>query len=127
MGDDDQRDVLQQLWCRRLRRRARPAVRAAGARVLRRGMCAASIAFVNEYGAQAARSYLPGNRRYPVPPLRLQPSQPKEPSMSNLAAYLSAPVERVNIGTEIAYRRFGRGPAIVLIHGWPLNGATWRG
>jgi haloalkane dehalogenase len=47
--------------------------------------------------------------------------------MSNLAAYLSAPLERVNIGTEITYRRFGRGPAIVLIHGWPLNGATWRG
>jgi haloalkane dehalogenase len=47
--------------------------------------------------------------------------------MSNLAAYLSAPVERVNIGTEITYRRFGRGPAVVLIHGWPLNGATYRG
>lgn len=47
--------------------------------------------------------------------------------MSNLAAYLSAPVERVHIGTEISYRRFGSGPAVVLVHGWPLNGATYRG
>jgi pimeloyl-ACP methyl ester carboxylesterase len=27
----------------------------------------------------------------------------------------------------LTYRRFGKGPAIVLIHGWPLNAATYRG
>jgi pimeloyl-ACP methyl ester carboxylesterase len=44
-----------------------------------------------------------------------------------LEAFLSAPIERVNVGTEITYRRFGQGPAVVLVHGWPLNGATYRG
>lgn len=29
-------------------------------------------------------------------------------------------------GTKIAYRRVGRGPAVVFIHGWPLSGITWR-
>ena len=27
---------------------------------------------------------------------------------------------------EIAYWKFGEGPNVVLIHGWPLHGATWR-
>lgn len=44
-----------------------------------------------------------------------------------LEAFRSAPLERVNVGTEITFRRFGQGPAVVLIHGWPLNGATYRG
>jgi len=44
-----------------------------------------------------------------------------------LAAFRSAPLERVQLGTELTYRRFGQGPAVVLVHGWPLNGATYRG
>src|SRR5512138_1258684 len=43
--------------------------------------------------------------------------------------YASAPVERVAIDDAvIAVRRFGRGngPAIVLVHGFPVHGATWR-
>lgn len=48
--------------------------------------------------------------------------------MSNaLEAFRSAPLERVHVGTEITYRRFGQGPAVLLVHGWPLNGATYRG
>jgi pimeloyl-ACP methyl ester carboxylesterase len=44
-----------------------------------------------------------------------------------LEAFMAAPVERVNVGTELTYRRFGQGPAVVPVHGWPLNGATYRG
>ena len=34
---------------------------------------------------------------------------------------------RVRVGdSDIAVRRFGEGPAIVFVHGWPLSGATWR-
>jgi haloalkane dehalogenase len=46
---------------------------------------------------------------------------------NELAAYRAAAVERIDLGTEITYRRFGQGPAVVLVHGWPLNGATYRG
>ncbi|MFT3926369.1 MAG: alpha/beta hydrolase [Myxococcales bacterium] len=45
----------------------------------------------------------------------------------DLEAFLAAPVRRVEIGTTLAYRKFGQGPAVVLVHGWPLNGATYRG
>ena len=47
--------------------------------------------------------------------------------ISDLAAFRAAPVERIQLGTELTYRRFGQGPAVILIHGWPLNGATYRG
>ncbi|MEE8603073.1 alpha/beta fold hydrolase [Euzebya tangerina] len=34
----------------------------------------------------------------------------------------------IDIGhTEVAYRRSGAGPDLLFIHGWPLNGDTWRG
>lgn len=29
-------------------------------------------------------------------------------------------------GARVAYRRFGAGPDVVLVHGWPLHGETWR-
>jgi haloalkane dehalogenase len=29
-------------------------------------------------------------------------------------------------GTRVAHRRLGRGDALVLLHGWPLSGLTWR-
>ena len=36
-------------------------------------------------------------------------------------------METVDVGTaQLAYRREGSGPALLLIHGWPLTGATWR-
>lgn len=46
---------------------------------------------------------------------------------SPLAAFRRAPLERIDVGTQLTYRRFGQGPAVVLVHGWPLNGATYRG
>ena len=43
------------------------------------------------------------------------------------AFYDSVPPVLVDTGTaRLAYRRFGAGPAIVFIHGWPLSGFTWR-
>lgn len=44
-----------------------------------------------------------------------------------LQSFNAVPTETVDIGTPIAFRRFGRGPAVVFVHGWPLNGATYRG
>jgi pimeloyl-ACP methyl ester carboxylesterase len=39
----------------------------------------------------------------------------------------SGPMHRIPIGDdEIAYWRFGRGPDLVLVHGWPLHAATFR-
>src|SRR5687768_925308 len=43
------------------------------------------------------------------------------------AAYRAAALSFVDVGTaEIAYRRFGDGPPLVMIHGWPLSGFTYR-
>lgn len=44
----------------------------------------------------------------------------------DLEAFLEADVERVDVGTPLCFRRFGEGPPVVLVHGWPLNGATYR-
>jgi pimeloyl-ACP methyl ester carboxylesterase len=42
-------------------------------------------------------------------------------------AFRAAAVQHADVGTaEIAYRRFGAGPPLLLIHGWPLSGFTWR-
>src|SRR5689334_13310081 len=39
----------------------------------------------------------------------------------------AAPLERVDTGDAIlGLRRFGRGPALLLVHGFPLTGFTWR-
>jgi haloalkane dehalogenase len=48
-------------------------------------------------------------------------------SARDLESFLAAPVEHVDVGTQLSYRRFGEGPPIVLVHGWPLCGATYRG
>src|SRR5829696_1665475 len=41
--------------------------------------------------------------------------------------FLAAEVRYADVGTaEIAYRRFGAGRPLLLIHGWPLSGFTWR-
>jgi pimeloyl-ACP methyl ester carboxylesterase len=41
--------------------------------------------------------------------------------------FFDAPVQRVDTGTaRLPYRRFGSGPPLVLVHGFPLSGFTWR-
>lgn len=41
--------------------------------------------------------------------------------------YRAAPVEMVDAGDAVlALRRFGSGPALLLVHGFPLHGYTWR-
>src|SRR3569623_1328906 len=42
-------------------------------------------------------------------------------------AYEAAAVERVDVGDAILpVRRFGHGPALLFVHGFPLSGFTWR-
>lgn len=42
-------------------------------------------------------------------------------------AFFSHPQEHLDIGhSRIAYRCFGDGPDILLVHGWPLHSATFR-
>ena len=39
----------------------------------------------------------------------------------------AAPVEKIDAGdATLALRRFGSGPPILLVHGFPLHGYTWR-
>ncbi len=46
---------------------------------------------------------------------------------SDAALYDAAPVERFDAGDAVlAVRRFGSGPALLLVHGFPLHGFTWR-
>jgi haloalkane dehalogenase len=41
--------------------------------------------------------------------------------------YFDAPVQWAETrGAKIAYRQFGTGPALLLVHGFPLSGFTWR-
>jgi len=41
--------------------------------------------------------------------------------------FLRAPVDVVDTGTaRLPCRRFGNGPALLLVHGFPLSGFTWR-
>jgi pimeloyl-ACP methyl ester carboxylesterase len=43
------------------------------------------------------------------------------------AAYDAAPVQKIDAGdATLAYRRFGTGPALLFVHGFPLHGFTWR-
>src|SRR5258706_13327280 len=42
-------------------------------------------------------------------------------------AFLDTPLSFEDVGTaEIAYRTFGSGPPLLLLHGWPLSGFTFR-
>lgn len=41
--------------------------------------------------------------------------------------YLEAPVQTIDTGTaRLPCRRFGSGPNLLLVHGFPLSGFTWR-
>jgi haloalkane dehalogenase len=41
--------------------------------------------------------------------------------------YFDAPVQTIDTGTErLPCRRFGGGPPLLLVHGFPLSGFTWR-
>ena len=42
-------------------------------------------------------------------------------------AYRAAEVVTIDPGsTRLPVRRIGRGPALLLVHGFPLSGFTWR-
>lgn len=46
---------------------------------------------------------------------------------SDALDYAAAPVEKIDTGDAVlALRRFGSGPALLLVHGFPLHGYTWR-
>lgn len=50
---------------------------------------------------------------------------PKEVEVT--AAFAAGPHRRIDVGhSRLAYWRFGTGPHVVFIHGWPLHGATFR-
>src|SRR4051812_35949295 len=41
--------------------------------------------------------------------------------------FRAAPVQQIELsGTSLRYRVFGDGPAVLLLHGWPLSGVTYR-
>lgn len=44
------------------------------------------------------------------------------------SAFRLPPQRMLDVGVaRLAYRSFGSGPDVLLIHGWPFNSATWRG
>lgn len=45
---------------------------------------------------------------------------------SDLEFFRAAPSHQIELGSRLSYRRFGQGPAVLFVHGWPLNGATYR-
>jgi haloalkane dehalogenase len=51
----------------------------------------------------------------------------KEPTMPNETPSFAQPYAHVDAAHgRLAYYRFGQGPDVVLIHGWPLHSATFR-
>lgn len=60
----------------------------------------------------------------PVAPIAaVQPCRESEVS----AAFRGEPHDRLDVGhSQLAYWRFGTGPDLVMVHGWPLHSATFR-
>jgi haloalkane dehalogenase len=53
------------------------------------------------------------------------PATPSERDV--LAAFAAGPQRRLDVGhSRLAYWRFGQGPDLVFVHGWPLHAATFR-
>ncbi len=49
------------------------------------------------------------------------------PAPLRLPSFHDAPREFIDVGhSQLAYRRCGEGPDLVLVHGWPLHAATFR-
>ena len=56
-----------------------------------------------------------------------KPARSTAKGLTPEAFYAAAAVERHEIeGATLALRSFGRGPALALIHGFPVHGYTWR-
>jgi len=56
-----------------------------------------------------------------------RPSSPALTEPEVAAAFANGPHDRIDVGHgRLAYWRFGTGPDVVLVHGWPLHAATFR-
>jgi pimeloyl-ACP methyl ester carboxylesterase len=57
-----------------------------------------------------------------------QPRLVREPNeIDTSAAFRAGPHDTIDIGiARLSYYRFGSGPDVVFLHGWPLNAATFR-
>jgi haloalkane dehalogenase len=54
-------------------------------------------------------------------------NRPAIAARSDSSAFFAAPVRFIDIGhSRVAYRCLGSGPDVLFIHGWPLDGATFR-
>lgn len=58
----------------------------------------------------------------------IQPRYETTPSAEDVSrSFRAAPHRMIDIGhSRLAYRRFGAGPDVVFVHGWPLHSATFR-
>jgi pimeloyl-ACP methyl ester carboxylesterase len=62
---------------------------------------------------------------HPIP--AVAPSPPDPPAHEVLASFRGQPHAFVPAGAhKLAYRKFGHGPDLVFVHGWPLHAATFR-
>lgn len=53
--------------------------------------------------------------------------RPKKATQTHSGSRFDTPHQYIDVGhSDIAYWRFGQGPDLVLIHGWPLKAATFR-
>jgi haloalkane dehalogenase len=59
--------------------------------------------------------------------VRHDPATPVQGERAVTAAFARGPDRRIDVGhSRVATWRFGNGPDVVMIHGWPLHGATFR-
>lgn len=75
----------------------------------------------------------PTNDRRPrtdsAPAERARTAAAKAPSLAEVvASFRGAPHAKLDVGhSRLAYWKFGAGPDVVLVHGWPFHSATFRG